>query len=111
MANLGWDPDLIEMGKKLIEAREMGSLRLFAVALDKETPARWFHCQNEGEMRRILDSREDSRDPNFRWSAAVVVVNPQDSTEVIMRTLSEKRSRIGRVFGYFEEFFSWQAGQ
>ena len=103
-----WDLDLDgEEGMRvtLLEAREAGHSRLFAIAYFPDEPVQWHHREDEAEMKSFLDSRDESESIMFSASVAIVVVNPQDSDETIDAILSGKQSRKENTSGFFSEAF------
>lgn len=103
MSVLKCDPNLAEMNEKLAEAREKKHTRLFAIAYDPQTPLQWHHRKNEAEMKKFLDSRDESESIMFNCAVAVVVVNPADSDETINATIAAKQVRKDNGPGYFRE--------
>lgn len=100
-----WDLNATEMKEKLAEARKAGSTRLYALAYASTSPVQWHHRKDEDEMRRHLDSRDESESMLFSAAVAVVVVNPQDSDETIEVVLKTGHARSLTGPGYFSESF------
>lgn len=94
-----------DMRAKLTEARKAGDSRLFALAYDDKTPVQWHRAKDEAEMKKFLDSRDESESIMFNCAIAVVVVNPQDSDETIEATIAGCRPRQANGLGYFGEAF------
>ena len=99
------DPNLRDMEEKLAEARAAKHTRLFALGYDPGSPLQWHSRQNEKEMKKYLDSRDESESMMFNCAVAVVVVNPQDSDETIKSIIADKRPRKKDGLGYFGEAY------
>lgn len=99
------DPNLKEMEEKLIKARAAGHTRMFALGYDPSSPLQWHSRKDEKEMKKYLDSRDDSESIMFNCAVAVVVVNPQDSDETIQSVIANKQPRRDDGPGYFDEAY------
>ena len=105
MSVLDCNPNLGEMHEKLAEARAKRHTRLFALAYDPNAPLQWYHRQDEKDMERFLNLRDNSESILFNCAVAVVVVNPTDSDETIQSIIADKRLRKKDGLGYFSEAF------
>lgn len=101
-----WEVNFSEMKDWVAQAKASGHTRLCALVLDGQTSFHWSAHKDEQAVKQYLASREESLDPKFYNSIAVLVIDVADSEEKLIRALALPRSaRRGRGSGYHEESF------
>jgi hypothetical protein len=82
-------------------ARKCGHTRLFAISSNRSDPVQWHSVGGENAMQSFFDNCEDSDDFEQNCWTPVLVVNPQDTDEIINAVIASHQVRQGRGMGYF----------